>query len=381
MILGIDAHNIRGNGGSLIHLMELLTNADPLIDNFERIIVWLNTETFKYLPQKKFIEYKILNNRNSISSLIWQKFILEKEAKENNCSILFIPGGIYLGNFNPFIAFAQSMLPFDKNAQNLYKYTTQYWVILVKRILMIYTFQKASSIIFVSNSIKKQIEKAVGKEINNSKVIHHGVNERFKITDIRLQKKEKDKINLLVDSSHALHKNLIPLVKIIGELRKENYNIELKIVGTKAKFGTDELLKTIKLVDSNNDFIKIITDEKYEDLPNHFNEADVFIAPSLCESFGLPLKEALVNQIPILHQKLGSFDEIIEDFKPKSTCISYENIELDFKQKLINLISQKNDQNYTEIQKRHFWASSTRETFRYLKNVIADNVAADFSLR
>ncbi|MFZ1290161.1 MAG: glycosyltransferase [Melioribacteraceae bacterium] len=381
MILGIDAHNIRGKGGSLIHLMELLSNADPILDNFERMIVWLNKETSKYLPQRNFIEYKILKNRSSISSLIWQKFNLEKEAKENNCSILFFPGGIYLGNFKPFIAFAQSMLPFDKNAQNLYKYTTQYWVILAKRILMIHTFKKASSIIFVSNSIKKQIEKAVGKKTNNSKVIHHGVNERYKITDIRLQKKEKDKINLLVVSSHALHKNLIPLVRIIGELRKENYNIELKIVGPKVKYGTEELLRTLDLVDPKNNFIKIITDEKYEDLPNHFNEADVFIAFSTCESFGLPLKEALVNQIPIIYQKLESFDEIIEDFKPKSTCISYEKIEIDFKQKLINLISQKSEQNYTEIEKRHFWASSTRETFKYIKNVAADNVVADFSLR
>lgn len=60
IILGIDAHNIRGNGGSLIHLRELLDNSDPKVNKFQKIIVWVTKETADNLPQKAHIDYQIV---------------------------------------------------------------------------------------------------------------------------------------------------------------------------------------------------------------------------------------------------------------------------------------------------------------------------------
>ena len=371
--MGIDAHNIRGNGGSVIHLKEILNNSLPERDNFDKLIVWVNADTFKKLPQKEFIDYVVLPNRNSIRSFIWQKFKLEKEAKLKNCNVLFFPGGIYLGKFKPFVAFAQSMLPFDHQARKIYNLTLQYWILFLKEILMLNSFNKANAVIFVSNTIKKQVEKINNKTFTNSKVIHHGVGEIFKQKENRKRIQDKP-IKLLTVSSHALHKNLINLVKVIASIKNDGYDVELKIVGPKTKYGTGELLKEVKNIDKNNLFIKILSEENYEDLPGYYNEADIFIAPSLCESFGLPIKEAIVNKIPIIYNSIEAFKEILNDNNTKIECLEFDGTKGDLKIKILKLIN-----NYEKIGKEvenlnnDGWTNCARETFTYI-NKISQNI-------
>jgi len=369
MIIGIDAHNVRGNGGSLIHLKELLSNSSQKDHEFKKIIVWGNSDTLSKMPKRDFIEYIILPNRNSIASLIWQKYSFENEAKELKCNILFFPGGIYLGKFKPVIALSQSPFPFDYNVWRIYFPTFQVINFLVKQKLMIHTFNKSNGVIFVSDAMKKMVEKFT-KKIPNSIVIHHGVSEKFNIR-VKTQKIENRIIKLLIVSSHALHKNLIPLVTIISEINQKNIKVELTIVGPQTKYGSSKLYEEIKKIDPSSDFIKIITNAIYEELPQYYNNSDIFIATSLCESFGLPFKEALVNQIPIIYQKLDPFNEIIKDFKPITTIIEYSNINRDFKTKLRKLISIRMDNENAKIDSRHFWKRCTDESFNYFNNVVS----------
>ncbi len=122
----------------------------------------------------------------------------------------------------------------------------------------------------------------------------------------------------------------------------------------------------IAKVDSNSSFIELLARAKYEDLPKYYNEADIFVACSLCESFGLPLKEALVNQCNIVYQKLGVFDEIFTDFAPTKKFMSYENINTDFVIKLENFIHNKTNNNNTEIDEKQFWGRCVDNTFIYI---------------
>lgn len=369
MIIGIDAHNIRGNGGSLIHLKEFLTNTDPISDNFEKLIVWTTNKTYENLPKYKFINYILLPERNSISALYWQKLKLEKEAKKHNCSILFFPGGLYLGNFKPFVALAQSMLPFDEKGQSFYKGTLFYYILIIKKFLMIFTYKRANGIIYVSNSMKKKIEKYVKNSSDKGVVIHHGVNKMF--AAIRTRKFMEDGILRLVTfSNHALHKNLMPLCKLIADFRKAGNNVELKIIGPKTKYGTKALLNLLKEIDPLNQYIEVIPDEKYEKLPYHLNSSDIFIAPSLCESFGLPLKEALVNQIPILYQSLESFNEIIDSNVFTANTIAYNYIENDFNTVFSKTLKLLRNSSLELIDYSCGWKECSNTTINYLKTII-----------
>jgi len=366
MIIGIDAHNVRGNGGSLIHLKELLAHTDPLEHKFEKIIVWVLEDTWKKLPKHQFIEYILLPKRNFLSTLFWQKNTLEKEAKEKKCSILFFPGGIYLGSFMPFIAFSQSLLPFDHKIRKMYWKTSLFPKLLLKEIMMKHTFNKADGIIFVSKAMKDKVEEVMNTKFLNSTVIHHGVSEIFKPKIERTKEFSKDtKIRLLTVSSHALHKNLVSLVLAVGELKKANYNVQLKIVGPYTKYGSKQLLNTVKKTDPTQQFIHIIGDVEYEKLPKYYYDADIFVFPSLCESFGLPLLEA---------------------YRAQLTIMSYNNIEFmnskyyfiaQFKEKtLLEIINNfnKNDRIDADKNINDFnWRSAINETTNFIENKQKEN--------
>ncbi len=377
MIIGIDAHNIRGNGGSLIHLKELLENSSPEKHKFEKLIIWVNSEINKKLPQKSFIEYIVLPNRNSILSLIWQKFNLKIEAEKKKCNVLFFPGGIYLGSFKPFIAFSQSMLPFDYETRNIYRATLQYWVLVIKEYLMRHSFRKANAVIFVSNAIKKQVEKVGKHRFIKSNVIHHGVSEIFNNNVERPSFQELQNnglpIKILTVSSHAKHKNLLVLVKAISEIKNEGIDIELKIIGPETKYGTEELLKEVNKLDPEKSFINVISDAEYEDLPKFYKDSDVFIITSLCESFGLPLKEAIASNIPILYQSIDSFNEIIKSITDKPMCVVFDSSIENLKNKLLEILNKENLKSYLldETESDFGWEKCTRETFSYLRNIIS----------
>ncbi len=123
---------------------------------------------------------------------------LETEAKENKCNVLFFPGGIYLGDFKPFVAFSQSMLPFNHKIRKMYWKTSLYPKLLLKEILMKHTFNKADGIIFVSKAMKDKVEEVMKKKLLNSTVIHHGVSEIFSLKLKELKSfQEIQKLNFL----------------------------------------------------------------------------------------------------------------------------------------------------------------------------------------
>jgi len=377
MIIGIDAHNVRGNGGSLVHLKELLNNASPDKNNFEKLVIWVNSETYTKLPQKAFIEYIILPDRNYIYAFIWQKFKLGKEAKLKKCNVLFFPGGIYIGKFKSYIVLAQSMLPFDET-KNFYKKTLFIWILNIKKLLMLRSFKKANGIIYVSGSIKKQVEKG-GKQIyKNTTVIYHGVSENFKkknnttvqhfaVPDNNMP------VKLLTVSSHAQHKNLIYLVKTVTEIKRKGIEVELTIVGPSTKYGTKELFKEVNKLDPKRKFLKIIGDVDYEELPKFYEDADIFIITSLCESFGLPLLEAIASNVPILYQKLDSFNEIIENTKQKPFCIEFDFAKRNLKSKLLEMLNSKTNFNEKmELNNFRSWEDCSNETFKYLNKMASE---------
>jgi len=377
LIIGIDAHNVRGNGGSLVHLKELLNNAFPDKNNFEKLVIWVSSETYKKLPQKTFIEYIVLPDRNYFSAFIWQKFKLGKEAKLKKCNVLFFPGGIYHGKFKPYVVFAQSMLPFDK-ARSFYKNTLFIWMLNIKKLLMLRSFKKANGIIYVSGTIKKQVEK-VGKQIyRNSIVIHHGVSENFKpknnTTVQHFVVPDKNlPVKLLTVASHALHKNLIYLVNAVSKIKREGIEVELKIVGPSTKYGTKELITEVNRLDPKRKFIKITDDVDYEELPKFYEDADIFIITSLCESFGLPLLEAIASNIPILYQKLDSFNEIIESTKQKPLCVEFDYAKNNLKNKLLEMLNSKaNFNEKMELNSFRSWEDCSNETFKYLNNLASE---------
>ncbi|HZH72607.1 MAG TPA: hypothetical protein VFD91_08960 [Mariniphaga sp.] len=121
MNIGIDATNI-SRGGGITHLVELLKVADPDVHNFSHIYIWSSSSTLETINDKPWITkiHSTLLDKSLPFRVFYQNHLLSDEARKLNCSILFVPGGTFLGDFRPFVVMCQNMLPFETKEMKRY---------------------------------------------------------------------------------------------------------------------------------------------------------------------------------------------------------------------------------------------------------------------
>ncbi len=132
-------------------------------------------------------------------------------------------------------------------------------------------------------------------------------------TDERLKKEYKIdfKFILAVSASHP-QKNLLRLISAYDILKKK-FSIPHKIVIVGSR-GRD-LKKIYRLLEELELKEHIILKEviPHQNLPLFYQGADLFVFPSLSESFGLPALEAMACGTPIVCSKGGALPEIVGD--------------------------------------------------------------------
>lgn len=129
---------------------------------------------------------------------------------------------------------------------------------------------------------------------------------------------------------------LIPVKNLVWLIEQfENHlDLELDIIG----FGIleNELKKRIK-----TDNIRLLGAVDNNELPYYYREADVFILPSLTETWGLVVEEALNNGIPVmLSHMVGCADDLVI---PAKTGVVFKLNDIDdFECKLKQIIDIEN---------------------------------------
>ena len=250
MIIGIDASNFR-RGGGLTHLIEVLSTVNIHKHNVSKVIIWGGEQSLSQInnfPWLKKIFPKELNY-GLFSRLIWQKFRLSNSAKDNNCDLIFSPGGSVLCNFRPIVTMSQNILPFEWNEARRYGVSLESLRLLFLWKIQSKSFRSADGVIFLTNYAKKQVTKVVGKIKASSAIIPHGLNSRFCISP----KKQYDMteysltkpFHILYVSSVDLYKHQWNVVEAVAKLRKEGYPVALNLVGA-ALFAKNRLEKSLK---------------------------------------------------------------------------------------------------------------------------------------
>ncbi len=177
------------------------------------------------------------------------------------------------------------------------------------------SIKKATKIIAVSNTIKKDIIKHFNIPDNKIEVIYHGISKRFKkVTESKVLNKVQEKYRLpekfiLFVGNIEPKKNLVRLLMAYNQLKKNN-NIEHKlvIIGKKA-WKYKSVFKTLKVLKLDNDtFFPGYIPEN--DLPVFYSLADLFVFPSLYEGFGSPPLEAMACETAVLVSNTGALPEI-----------------------------------------------------------------------
>lgn len=171
------------------------------------------------------------------------------------------------------------------------------------------SIKKATTIITVSETVKKEIIEKFNVEPNRVKVVYNSVGEHFinsVIKDDILEKYniQKNKYLLSVATLNK-RKNISELIKAFVSISAKYPDLKLVLVGGMGNEQREKLAKHENII-----FTGYIPDEE---LPTLYKNAMFYVFPSVYEGFGIPLIEAQYSNCPVLCSDIPVFNEVAQN--------------------------------------------------------------------
>lgn len=364
MRVGIEASNIRAGGG-LTHIVELLNHANPNTEGIEKVVIWSGKKTLNAISDQTWLIKKThhLLDKSIFHRLFWIHFLSKKEFTKH-CDVLFTPGGLYSGNFKPYISMSQNMLVFEQKERARFGFSLTRLRLKLLSFAQAKSFKKATGVVFISYYAQKFIQKLLHKKFN-SVVIYHGISDRFrsapKKVNINIQFGSERPLNLLYVSIINEYKHQNILAKAVNELCEEGYFITLDLVGA---YYPKSLEKLTPHLSENVKFFGKIDFEKIHSI---YKKADAFVFSSTCENMPNILVEAMSAGLPIISSNYGPMPEILKEnglyIDPlNSDSIKNAILKIYNNPLLINDLSEKAHLHAQQYN----WEKCAKETFRFL---------------
>ena len=282
----------------------------------------------------------------------WEQLALPKAAKNEGCDILHctsntgpIRSEVPLITILHDIIYLESISIFKKAGTWYQKLGNMYrrWVVppVVKKSLRVST---------VSNFEKERIKSFMGLG-DNLVAIYNGVGKHFqKIDDEQLLQEAKRKYNLPDKFLFFLgntdpKKNTPNVLKAFADFNNDS-TVKYKLVMLDyEESALQTILKDIGHPELRED-IFLTGYVVNTDLPAIINQCEVFLYPSLRESFGIPILEGMACGVPVITSNTSSMPEVaagaaklVDPLKPEEITAAINRILGD--EKLYNLLVEK----------------------------------------
>ena len=368
MKVTIDASNLLAGGG-LVHLQNLLLLANPQVHGFQKIIVYGGQNLLESFPKKDFLELREIQlNRSYIYRLQWQENKLQKLAKQKK-ALIFVPGGLFLGKYSPFVTMFQNMQVFETLERNREGWTKEWFRLFLLKVGQGRTFRKSAGLICLSEYSRNYLQQFYPQLLNDveTRLIPHGVIQHDQNPrDYRF----KDKIRLLYVSTVKKYKHQWHLIESVAELLKQSYPLELHLIGSGDPSAIKRMSDTIQKHTSLGKFVYCHGGLTHKETLDWFDRADLFAYPSSCENLPIILLEAMSSGLPIACSDRGPMPEVLRDagkyFNPEQPDSIAASLKLllddeSLRQKLGSK-AQMLSQNYS-------WERCANDTFSFLQKV------------
>jgi D-inositol-3-phosphate glycosyltransferase len=246
----------------------------------------------------------------------------------------------------------------------------------------------SEAIISSSEHEKQSLFKEYGISSSKIRVIYPGVNKKLfyplNQEDVRQEVgfREDDKIVLYVGRVESV-KGLFFLIEALESLRKEapflSSQLKLIVVGGGTKSSDhpkneeiNRIQKAIAEKDLRNE-VFFLGSKKQNQLKKYYSAADVLVMPSLYESFGLVVVEALACGTPVIASRIGEMMNIIKEgkngfyFNPNDPSSLSFGLSYFFSIKSSLWKAEKIRQ---DITNRFLWETTAKETYDVFKAII-----------
>ena len=166
--------------------------------------------------------------------------------------------------------------------------------------------KNADAVIGLTDDMKRVIQKKYDRDVF---VIPNGIDVlKFK-NNSKHKSASESRLILYVGRLHPV-KGIKYLIQSMTKIIERNPNAKLLIVGE----GEDKN-KLVQLVRDLNlsDYISFKEHVLNDEIPQIMSSADIFVLPSLSESFGIVLIEAMACGLPIVATNVGGIPSIVKD--------------------------------------------------------------------
>ncbi len=173
--------------------------------------------------------------------------------------------------------------------------------------------KEASRVVFLSETYREQLlqnyvpQRRCAEIFDKSIIIPNGI-DKFWLLNQNQPKKiaARKKIKIIAVGTIEKRKNQLTTVEACKLLKNKGLDVEFLIVGQ----SLDDVLLA-KLLQIS--FVKYIPHQSKESLIKLYRDSDIFVMPSITETFGLVYAEALSQGLPVLYTRGQGFDRQFEE--------------------------------------------------------------------
>jgi glycosyltransferase involved in cell wall biosynthesis len=255
---------------------------------------------------QKTIVTRDVGEFSPLKRILWEQTVWRQYVKSFHPDILFSSANFALyhcpvpqlllmregGLFNPF--YLRNIYPF---LGNRIKIQTR-----LRRHFMFRSMRAASTIMFPSETLRNWVASWVPDIADKFVVNSYGIDHSHFKTDQEIVAPKKDAVKLLYVSVYYPHKDPSTLSDAVLQLHQRGIDAHARITMASNEFhpwpsGVKDLAK-LQLAERNGQakLGSII----YKDLPGVYHNADIFVFPSISETFGFPLVEAMAAKLPVI---------------------------------------------------------------------------------
>ncbi|HWY57353.1 MAG TPA: glycosyltransferase family 1 protein [Terriglobales bacterium] len=184
-------------------------------------------------------------------------------------------------------------------------------------ILFPWSARRSDHIITVSQFSKNDIVTRYHVDPERVTVVYEAPRQEFQRMDVHhcremLARKYDIRVPFILYVGRInVRKNLERLVEAVAMLSGKGFAHELVIVG-KQDWMAGRVMQKVRNL-SLESKVRFVGYVPADDLPVFYNGADLFVYPSICEGFGIPLVEAMACGVPVVTSFGSSLEEVAAD--------------------------------------------------------------------
>ena len=342
MRIGIEGQRlfrVKKHGMDMVAL-ELINNLQKIDKENEYVVFVKPDEDSSAL--KESANFKLIELKGGMYPF-WEQFALPKAAKEYGCDLLHCTSNTApIFSKIPIITTLHDIIYLEKSylkilqstATSYQKFGNIYRKLIVPRVM-----KRSKVVITVSKYEKNRISEFFGLHDNSNLVaVYNGVGSHFIPVSDELVLKRVRKQYRLPERFFFFLGNTDPKKNTKGTLKA--YSDFLKLSDSDHKlvmsdYDRSELKKILEDI-GDPDLMNNIILTGYinnSDLPAIYSLCEIFLYPSLRESFGIPILEAMSCGVPVITSNTSSMPEIsgnagylIDPLKPEQITAGMVNI-------------------------------------------------------